>query len=248
MKFSVKLALPLLALFLSSAPLVSPANALDDTDKPEIEKIIRDYLLNNPGILSEMQAAQKTRKEAELVANQQKTLSEKANLIFSSKFQMEIGPKDAKYKVVEFYDYNCPFCQRAMVDMKKILATNPDVKFIIKEWPVLGQNSFDAHSVSIAFNTLMPEKYTEFHEKLLSLKGQKGKAKAVEIALTYGVDQQALLAEMEKPYVLDALRENNGLANDLGITGTPSYVIGDQVIFGAVGVDQLNASINKMMK
>lgn len=244
-----KLAAPFLisALSISAIAATSTSSAaLDAADKPAIEKIIQEYLLSNPEILQQMQQLAKVKQEAAQTARQQQALVSKADIIYSSKNHVEIGKKDAKYTVVEFFDYNCPFCQRAMRDMEKILASNPDVKFVIKEWPVLGQSSFEAHNVSLAFNSLMPEKYPEFHETLLALKGQKGEAKALEIAISMGADETQLRAEMKKPYIIETLRENNGIAEDLGITGTPSYIIGDEVVFGAVGVDQIVARIDAM--
>jgi protein-disulfide isomerase len=202
--------------------------------------------LKNPEIIQEMQQLFAAKQQAQQVAKQQDALKQKAQTIFDSKYQVEIGNPDAKYKVVEFFDYNCPYCQRAMLDMEKILKNNPDVKFVIKEWPVLGQQSYEAHIVSIAFSILMPEKYHDFHQQLLGMKGRKGEKNAVELALTFGLDEQLLRAEMKKPYVLEALRENNSIADDLGITGTPSYVIGNEVVFGAVGVTKLMTHIEAL--
>ncbi len=246
-----KFAAPLLVSALSLSAIsatTSSSLALDPADRPEIEKIIKEYLLSNPQLLQQMQQLAKIKQEAEQVARQQKTLIDKADIIYSSKNHIEIGKSDAKYTVVEFFDYNCPFCQRAMYDMEKVLESNPDVKFVIKEWPVLGQNSFEAHNVSLAFNSLMPEKYTEFHEKLLALKGQKGESIAIEIAVSFGADEAKLRAEMNKPHILETLRENNGIAEDLGITGTPSYIIGNEVVFGAVGVDAIVSRIDALRK
>ena len=86
----------------------------------------------NPEIIQEMQQLFEAKQQAQQVAKQQVALKQKAQAIFDSKYQVEIGNPDAKYKVVEFFDYNCPYCQRAMLDMEKILKNNPDVKFVIK--------------------------------------------------------------------------------------------------------------------
>ena len=236
----------IVAVLLAVFTFLTPANAIDADDKSAIEKIIREYLLSNPEILGEMQQAYEAKQEADQIASQKETLVERADIIYSSPYQIEIGDKDAKYKIVEFYDYNCPFCQRALGDMEKILAANPDVKFVIKEWPVLGEQSYKAHVVSIAFTKLKPENYHEFHKQLLNMKGRKGEAEAIQLALTFGVNENELRKEMQKPYVIETLRENNSIAEGLGITGTPSYVIGDSVIFGAVGVDQITSYIEKM--
>ena len=219
MNYAARFTYTILLISLSALFFSTPARALDDNDKPQIEKIIREYLLKNPEILQEMQQLFEAKQQAQQVAKQQEALKQKAQAIFDSKYQVEIGNPDAKYKVVEFFDYNCPYCQRAMLDMEKILEGNPDVKFVIKEWPVLGQQSYEAHNVSIAFSKLMPEKYHEFHQQLLGMKGRKGEKNAIALALTFGMDEQLLRTEMKKPYVLEALQENNSIANDLGITG-----------------------------
>jgi len=246
MKHAARFTYTILLISLSALLFSTHARALDDNDKPQIEKIIREYLLKNPEIIQEMQQLFAAKQQAQQVAKQQDALKQKAQAIFDSKYQVEIGNPDAKYKVVEFFDYNCPYCQRAMLDMEKILKNNPDVKFVIKEWPVLGQQSYETHIVSIAFSILMPEKYHDFHQQLLGMKGRKGEKNAVELALTFGLDEQLLRAEMKKPYVLEALRENNSIADDLGITGTPSYVIGNEVVFGAVGVTKLMTHIEAL--
>ncbi|MCF6320647.1 MAG: DsbA family protein [Rhizobiaceae bacterium] len=246
MNFFTKIAASIVVMMGVGNIAVETAKAQEALDKGQIETIIREYLLTNPELLGQMQKAFEAKQLAQQAALQEKTLKDRSELIFSSKYQVEIGNKDAKFKVVEFFDYNCPFCQRAMYDMEKILAEDDDVKFIIKEWPVLGKESYEAHVISLAFTTLMPEKYEEFHTLLLGMKGRKGEADALRIALELGVDEKALREEMTKPYILENLREVNGLATDLGITGTPSYVIGNEVVFGAVGYDQLTARIAKL--
>ncbi len=248
MKYLEKIATPLLVSLVVAALTSGIFMAYYSPDNSDFDKSIRAYLLKNPEILGEMQDIYDVRQATEQAAARKKTLSERADIIFSSKYQVEIGAKDAKYKVVEFFDYNCPYCQRAMYDMEKILEKNPDVKFIIKEWPVLGPDSLDAHNISIAFGKLMPEKYSEFHQMLLGLKGNKGGPTALQLALSLGADEEQMLEEMAKPYIRDTLAENNLIASELGITGTPSYVIGDKIVFGAVGFDQINSHIEDLRK
>lgn len=248
MKYLNKIAIPLVVSLVVAAVTSGLFLTLYPATSPNSDNSIREYLLKNPEILAEMQSAFESKQTAELADRQKITLAEKGDVIFSSKLQAEIGAKDAKYEVVEFFDYNCPYCQRAMFDMEKIIEKNPDVKFIIKEWPVLGPDSIDAHNVSIAFNKLMPEKYHEFHTNLMGLKGKKSGPIAFEIALSLGADETALLEEMAKPYIRETLGENNALASELGITGTPSYVIGNEVVFGAVGVAELSSRIADLKK
>ncbi len=226
-----------LSLFPAQAP------ALEASDKAEIEKIVRDYLISNPEILIEVQKALEAKQESLRAANQAKTLTDMKDRIYASDHQVEIGSKDAPITIVEFYDYNCGFCQRALEDMNKFVAADKDVRFILKEFPVLGEPSLEAHRVSLAFNRLMPEKAAQFHTELLGSQGRKDGEVAMALAVKLGADEATMKAEMEKPEIMTAIREVYELADGLGITGTPSYVIGDQVVFGAVGYDQLNTRV-----
>jgi len=227
----------------ATAMIPAPAVALDDADKAQVETIIREYLLANPEIMLEVQRALEAKQANERVASQQKTMRDMKDAIYSSEHQVEIGDKNAPITIVEFFDYNCGFCQRALADMDKFVANDNGVRFILKEFPVLGEESLNAHKVSLAFNKLMPEKSAEFHRELLGRMGRKNGEVAMELAVQLGADADAMKAELDKPYIMEAVRESYRLADGLGITGTPSYVLGDEVVFGAVGYDQLNIKV-----
>lgn len=227
----------------ATAMIPAPAMALDEADKAQVETIIREYLLANPEIMLEVQRALEAKQANERVASQQKTMRDMKDAIYSSEHQVEIGDKNAPITIVEFFDYNCGFCQRALADMDKFVANDNGVRFILKEFPVLGEESLNAHKVSLAFNKLMPEKSAEFHRELLGRTGRKNGEVAMELAVQLGADADAMKAELDKPYIMDAVRESYRLADGLGITGTPSYVLGDEVVFGAVGYDQLNTKV-----
>lgn len=214
-------------------------NAFDDGERKQIETIIRDYLLANPEIMVEVQQALEARQEVEREAAVAAALTSMETEIYTSPNQIEIGPEDASITVVEFFDYNCGFCRRAMDDMTKFLETDPDIRFVLKEFPVLGEASLEAHRISLAVNTLKPEIAAEFHVALMEHEGRKDGPVAANLAIAMGVDEAALTAEIEKPYIVEAIRETYNIADALGITGTPSYVIGDEVVFGAVGFDRL---------
>ena len=227
------------ALFLAPAP----ASALEEGDRAKIETIIREYLLANPELMLEVQKALEEKQELARAEAQQRTLVEMKDLIYSGSNDIVIGPEDARITIVEFYDYNCGFCRRALADMDQFLNSDSDVRFILKEFPVLGQESLAAHRVGLAFNRLMPQKAADFHRTLLNREGRKDGNVALQLAVELGADEAAMRSEMEKDDLLEPLRENYRIADGLGITGTPSYVIGDEVVFGAVGFDQLNVRV-----
>ncbi|TWG93873.1 protein-disulfide isomerase [Mesorhizobium sp. J18] len=212
-------------------------------DRSEIELIVRDYLLANPDLLIDMQTALEERQREEQRVSQQQIISEAGDRIFNSKFDGIIGNPDGTVTIVEFFDYNCGFCKRALEDMQNLVETNPDLRFVLKEFPILGPESQQASVVSLAFHTIAPEKYGEFHNRLLGGDGRADEETAIGIALSLGVDEAALREAMENPEIMHAFAETYQLAEQLAITGTPSYVIGNEVVFGALGREVLAQKI-----
>ncbi len=243
--YTYKLTAPFLIGFFSMM-IVHQAAMAQDANRQEIENIVREYLLENPEILLDIQAVLEARQQEQLAARQKKTLIDNRDLIYASENQIEIGDPNASIMIVEFFDYNCSFCKRAMSDMEQLIKANKNVRFILKEFPVLGDASVDAHRASLAFTKLMPEKSAQFHIELLAMNGPKDGARAVELAVSMGADDVTLRTEMEDPSIAEAITQVYSLADNLGINGTPSYIIGEEVIFGAVGYDQLAEKIKQL--
>jgi protein-disulfide isomerase len=225
-----------------SATLAQDGKALD---RDEIEAIVRNYLVSNPEILVEVQAALETQHEEQRRVAQLDTIKNASDRLFNADYDGLIGNPAGTVTVVEFFDYNCSYCKRALDDMEKLVAANPDLRFVMKEFPILGPDSQKAHQVSMAFRTLAPEKYSEFHKKLLGTQGRANEAAAVRVATSLGVDEAALRAEMQNPEINTAFDETYDLANRLAVTGTPSYVIGQEVVFGAMGYKVLAQKIEE---
>lgn len=212
-------------------------------DRPAVEKIVREYLLANPELMLEVQSALEAKqKEQQQVASLQ-TITDAKDQIFNSARDGVLGNPDGKVTIVEFYDYNCGFCKRAQDDMQALIKDDPDVRFVLKEFPILGPDSQKAHIVSQAFLKLMPEKYGEFHNQLLGAQGRATEDSALKLALSLGADEAKLREAMADPTIQDTFEQTYDLANRLSITGTPSYVVGNEVVFGALGKDVLAEKI-----
>lgn len=220
-----------------------PAAAGQALDKAAVEQIVRDYLVANPEILEEMQAALEAKREAEQRVAQQATIRENRDEIFNSSYDGVVGNPNGKVTIVEFFDYNCGFCKRALEDMQALTAEDPELRFVLKELPILGPDSQKAHVVASAFHRLMPEKYAEFHRLLLGGSGRAGEASAIKVAVSLGADEAKLREEMKNPAITENFAKTYDLANKLSITGTPSYVVGNEVVFGALGKDVLAEKI-----
>lgn len=220
-----------------------PAAALDDTQKQEFGAFIREYLLANPEIIEEMSQALEIKKEAESRVMAESAIANNKDAIFNAPEDIVLGNPAGDVTVVEFYDYNCGFCKRAMTDMIDLLDKDPNVRFVLKEFPILGPDSMAAHRVAMSFRALAPEKYSEFHIKLLSADVRATESYAIEVAKGFGIEEAALRAGMDDPAIDQSIRQTYELANALGISGTPSFVVGNEAVFGAVGAETLLAKI-----
>jgi len=241
MTFKTKLAATVALALSIAAPL--PAFALDDAQKKEIGAFIKEYLVENPEILLDVQEALQKKQEQVQQAKAGAAITDNEKAIFSSPYDIALGNPKGDVTIVEFFDYNCGYCKRALSDMDEILTEDKNVRFVLKELPILGPDSLAAHKVSAAFRDLAPEKYGEFHRALLGAEGRATEESAIAIASGMGVSEADIRKTMtEKPHD-DAVRQAYSLANDLGITGTPSYVLGQEMVFGAVGADDLREKI-----
>lgn len=200
----------------------------------DVEAIVRAYLVENPEILTEMQAVLAQREEEQQRLALLEAIGSSSDTIFNAAYDGIVGNPDGSTTVVEFFDYNCGYCKRAYEDMAAMVAEDADLRFVLKEFPILGPDSQRAHIVSMAFRALAPEKYGEFHRTLLT-GGRATEAAAIATAVGLGVDEAALREEMKNPAIADAFNETYELASRLAITGTPSYVVGKEVVFGALG-------------
>jgi len=217
--------------------------AAGPVDEAAIEAVVRNYLLRNPEIIQEVQVAlEQKEKEAARLASLE-TIKNAKDLIFNAATDGVVGNPNGKTTVVEFYDYNCGFCKRAMADMQAMTAADPDLRFVLKELPILGPDSQKAHVVSQAFLRLMPEKYPEFHNRLLGGEGRATEETAILVATSLGADEAKLREAMQDPAIHATFEQAYTLANQLAITGTPSYVIGDEVVFGALGQEVLGQKV-----
>ncbi len=224
------------------------ASTVTEAEKERIGSIVREYLLANPEILEEVQIVLQEKREAQKRIAQRETIANAQSRIFTTSGDPVIGNPEAKVAVVEFFDYNCGYCKRALDDMNAMVAADPELKFILKDFPILGPDSQKAHIVASAFNNLMPEKYRDYHIALLGGPGRADEGRAIQLAIEMGADEEKLRAEMENPAIASGFGETYELANMLGITGTPSYVVGDEVVFGALGQRVLTQKVANVRK
>ncbi len=152
-----------------------------------------------------------------------------------------IGKADSKKTVVEFFDYNCPACKMQFEQLSALHKSDSDVKIIFKEYPIFGEQSEANSKVGIAVNRLAPEKYFDWHTKMMSNKGRTDEAAALKYASEVGIDADKLKEEAASPKVAEILATERALGQKLNLQGTPSLVIGDELVPHAMGADEIKA-------
>ncbi len=227
------------------APLAQTASAASPAFSPEqcgqIEQMAKDYLLGHPEVIQDVLAALQDRKEADEVKAAETAVKEHDAEIFGSPHQVVLGNPQGKITLVEFFDYNCAYCKRALPDMLSLMKDDGELRVVLKEFPVLGDGSVEAARVAVAVRMQDPtgQKYLEFHQKLLGERGEANSERALAVAKDVGLDVDCLKQDMASPEVKATIDENMKLGETIGITGTPTYVVGSEVVTGAVGLDEL---------
>jgi protein-disulfide isomerase len=219
-------------------------------DKARMTKAVHDYLVQNPEVLVDMSNELDKRQKAQQAAQQKKAIAQNADKIFRSPNAFVADNPKGNVSVVEFFDYNCGFCKRALPDVVKLTQTDHNVRLVLKELPIFGKDSEEASRVALAVMKLDPSKYFELHQRLFADPGPANEAKALNIAQSLGVNTDEIKKTMNDPWITAALKENAQLAADLDLQGTPLYLVGDQVIDGAPTdlYDQLETRVKEVRK
>jgi protein-disulfide isomerase len=242
----LRLLLPaLFAVALCATPPAASAENFSGGQRGEIETIVRNYLIAHPEVLEEAMAELNKRQATAEAEKHEASVEQNSDAIFNSPRGVVLGNKDGDVTFVEFFDYNCGYCKRAMADMLDLMKLDPKLRVVLKEFPVLSQGSVEAAQVAVAVRMQDPsgKKYLDFHQKLLGGRGQADKARALAAAKDAGLDVGKIEKDLASPEVRATIEENFKLAEAMGMNGTPSYVIGKQVVIGAIGLDGLKEKI-----
>ncbi|HEX3503586.1 MAG TPA: DsbA family protein [Xanthobacteraceae bacterium] len=228
-----------------SAAAALATKAFSPEQQQAIGVLVKDYIVAHPEIVQQaLDELDKRQKEAD-ADKARMTIKDNNATLFNSAHQVVLGNPQGNVTMVEFFDYNCAFCKRALPDMMTLLSANPNLRFVLKEFPVLGDGSVEAAHVAVAARMQDPtgKKYIEFHQKLLGGRGAADKARALAVAKEVGFDMPRIEKDMDSPEVKATIDENMKLADALGVNGTPTYVVGDEVVVGAVGLDELKKKL-----
>ncbi|MFC4171566.1 DsbA family protein [Microvirga sp. GCM10011540] len=211
--------------------------------------IIREYLVRNPEVLQEaFNELQRRQQEAEQAGRAQVLTAERDRLERSPR-DFVLGNPQGDVTLVEFLDYNCGYCKRAVADVKALIKADPKLRMVLKDFPVLGPGSVEASRVALAAKSqLAGERLYVFHTKLMEKRGQVTGETAKAVAREMGLDLARLERDLQGDGINATLRENMELGQKLGINGTPGFVVGNEVIAGAVGAEPLKQVIANTRK
>ena len=203
---------------------------LDATDRATLNSIIEDFIRNNPEIVRDTLIALATREEAE---RKQTGLAK----VRDDQGDPVMGNANGSITLYEFSDYNCGYCKRVFEPIQQLVRDNPDVRLVIKEFPILSQSSLVAAKAAIAAE--MQGKFGDYHIAMMTYRGQITDAVVMRMAAQAGVDIEQLKSDMESPKTMAIIQRTREAAAALEINGTPGLVVGDTVVPGAIGLDEL---------
>ena len=217
------------------------AQSMSPDERGRIEQVIHDYLLKHPEVLIEaLKAAEVQDKQKQEEASLAAIVASRKALLDDPSDPVGGNPK-GDVTLVEFFDYRCPYCKQVEPWIEAILKDDPKLRIVYKEFPILGKEStFAAH---MAFAALKQGKYQRFHDAMIATKGTITEDVVLKVAADAGLDMAKVKTDMNAPEIDQIIKRNYDLADKLGINGTPSFVIGDVLIPGAVDLAALKQAV-----
>lgn len=221
------------------------STAVAALDQSTLDPMIETYLMSNPRILQKVSMALDAELTAERTATTRTALAELKTAIYEGDGQVILGNPNGDVTLVEMFDYNCGYCRQALPDLATLIESDKNLKVILKEFPILSQGSIDAARIAAQVADTGVDYWT-FHQALFTTRGQVDKAAALKAAADLGLNPITLEMGMNSPKVAAVLDTSYRIADRLKITGTPTFIIGEEIIPGAVGLDALKTRIANM--
>jgi len=229
-----------------AAPAMAASGADRAGDRAALGRTIRDYLIANPEVLVEAMQELERKQDSQRDATAQKGIKQYQGELLRDPDAPVDGNPAGDVTIVEFNDYQCPYCKRAHVAVKAVMASDSKVKVVYKDLPILGEPSKIAAHAALA--AVKQGKHKVFHYALMEHNGRIDSDKIFEIAGSVGLDVAQLKKDMDDPKIKQLIERNMALASALGVRGTPAFVIGNQFAPGAVDADTLRQMIAEARK
>ena len=231
-----------------------PAAAFDPAQMSDAEKAafgtaVRAYLMENPEVLMEAIGVLEQRQQEEAVANDLALLETNRDAILNDPNSWVGGNPDGDITLVEFVDYRCGYCRKAHDEVAELVKSDGNIRFVLKEFPILGEKSLTSSRFAIAARMVAgDEAYKQMHDALIALRGNATAENLTALANDLGLDGAAIAARAETPEVTAIIEENHALANRLQINGTPTFVIGRTMVRGYVPLEGMRQIVDGQRK
>jgi protein-disulfide isomerase len=233
-----------LATLFALSGIAAPASAQQNetlTDQAKTEQIIHDYLLAHPEVIIEAVEKYQKQQEQASAQKQAQALVDRREELLHAAADPVIGNPNGDVTVVEFFDYRCPYCKSVAAAFVDLYDKDGKVRLVLKEFPILGPESEFASKAALAAQK--QGKYRELHLAMMSFKGKMTNDDVRQLAAKVGLDVAKLEQDMQDPAITETINRNYALAEALGIKGTPAFIIGNELVPGAITADQMQKRI-----
>ncbi len=217
----------------------SAQQKLNPEQKQEVETIVREYILKNPEVIVDSIRELRRRDEAATAEQRKNTLSSMQDQLANDQNDPVMGNPHGDVTVVEFFDYRCGYCKKVFIDVQRLLKEDGNIKFVLKEWPILGDDSNYASRAALSVWFNQTDKYKAFHAALMQNNGSLSNDRVLEHAKAVGVDVAKMKLDLGDLRINQTIENNNKLASALGVTGTPAFVFGSDLMPGAIDFDTM---------
>ena len=238
------------ALLMTTTLMAAPsAHAQDDLNPKQqeaVKKLVHDYIMENPSIIADAIEALRQKQDMAAEAAAKKVLTERKDEVFNDPDAPVLGNAKGDVTLVEFFDYRCPYCKAMDEQIAELIKSDGKTKLVMKEFPVLGPESVTAARAALAARE--QKKYEEFHHALMRVKEPLSDKILFKTAAEVGINVEKLKKDMDDQKVDTAIKNNLKLAHDLNLDATPTFIIGDQMVPGAIPASGLKQLIDQTRK
>lgn len=223
---------------LAEAPVSGTAATMTETERKDFRAEVRAYLLEHPEVLIEAMDVLQQREELAVLDRDARIIAANSARIFANPNDWVGGNPEGDITLVEFMDYRCGYCRKAYAEVAELIATDGNIRFVVKEFPILGEASMLSAQFAIALRQLHgDEAYGRAHSALIALRGEPTVETLTRLADDLGFAAQPILDRMNAPEVMAVIQDNHALAATMDISGTPAFVMGDGVMRGYAPLD-----------
>lgn len=238
----------------NAATATTTASSFNDQQIKQLHQIIHDYIVNNPQVLVEASQVLQQQEMAKAKSKTQQAVAKNTKSLFNSPNSPTVGNHNGDVTLIEFLDYQCAHCKEMASTVESLIKADPKLRIVIKELPIFGGSSKYAAQASIAAIKQGDSKFIAFHKGLLQTNNALSNEKILELAKNAGLDTKRLEADMKNKAVEDQINDNFKLAQELGLLGTPAFIVADrsgshvEYIPGSVSLDTLQQTITQVRK